>query len=302
MRRANACVAAGMREGAAGAPGCVRGRPVRENVLSRFVSPCLGLSRIISAKPGKNTRCRVSLLRPRAGAGVRGARERAGEGESVSFPQSMRLRSKTHLPLTPSPLKGGGGAIAERAGLLPLRPWARERAGEVGVFHLGADGLEHAGEVVRHVAVPEADDAPALRLQLVGAGGIPAVDPWSADASPPSHTIPPDPAQMCSGSEARAVPNAQLPLSALRPPGPERERGADTAGVPPSPFGWKGTGGAGAGLGGGPAFEGCEGEDARAGYRRYGPSGALRRGPSLTRGTMGRAGACSADALQPGHD
>ena len=148
MRRAGASVTAGMREGAAGAPGCARGRPVRENVLSRFVSPCLGLSRIISAKPGKNTRCRVSLLRPRAGAGVRGARERAGEGESVSFPQSMRLRSKTHLPLAPSPLKGGGGTIAERAGLLPVRTGRPEGVGATATLSppLLPAGEERAGE------------------------------------------------------------------------------------------------------------------------------------------------------------
>ena len=44
----------------------------------------------------------------------------------------------------------------------------------------------------------------------------------------------------------------------------------------------------------GAAFEGYEREEARAGYRRYGPPGASRRGPSLTQRTMADAGACSA--------
>ena len=42
-----------------------------------------------------------------------------------------------------------------------------------GFFYLGSDGLENAGEVLRHVVVPEADYAPALRLQRAGAGGVP---------------------------------------------------------------------------------------------------------------------------------
>ena len=48
--------------------------------MSRYVSLCLGISRLISAKTPKKVRCRISLCPPRAGAGVRGARarERAG--------------------------------------------------------------------------------------------------------------------------------------------------------------------------------------------------------------------------------
>ena len=43
-----------------------------------------------------------------------------------------------------------------------------------------------------------------------------------------------------------------------------------------------------------PAVEGNERGEMRAGYRRYGPPGASRRGPSLTQRTMADAGACSA--------
>ena len=93
----------------------------------------------------------------------------------------------------------------------------------------------------------------------------------------------------------RTCGSAHLPLSPLRPLGPEKEKGADTAFGPPPPFSGEGNRGSWAGLPSGPAFEGYEREDARAGYRRYGPPGASRRGPSLTQRTMADAGACSAD-------
>ena len=43
-----------------------------------------------------------------------------------------------------------------------------------------------------------------------------------------------------------------------------------------------------------PAVEGNERREMRAGYRRYGPPSASRRGPSLTQRTVADAGACSA--------
>ena len=93
----------------------------------------------------------------------------------------------------------------------------------------------------------------------------------------------------------RTCGSAHFPLSPLRPLGPEKEKGADTAFGPPPPFSGEGNRGSWAGLPSGPAFEGYEREDAWAGYRRYGPPGASRRGPSLTQRTMADAGACSAD-------
>ena len=79
-----------------------------------------------------------------------------------------------------------------------------------------------------------------------------------------------------------------------RPLGPEKEKGADTAFGPPPPFSGEGNRGSWAGLRSGPAFEEYEREEARAGYRRYDPPGASRRGPSLTQRTMADADACSA--------
>ena len=93
----------------------------------------------------------------------------------------------------------------------------------------------------------------------------------------------------------RTCGSAHFPLSPLRPLGPEKEKGADTAFGPPPPFSGEGNRGSWAGLPSGPAFEGYEREEARAGYRRYDPPGASRRGPSLTQRTMADAGACSAD-------
>ena len=94
---------------------------------------------------------------------------------------------------------------------------------------------------------------------------------------------------------------AHFPLSPLRPLGPEKEKGADTAFGPPPPFSGEGDRGSWAGLPSGPAFEGYEREEARAGYRRYDPPGASRRGPSLTQRTMADAGACSADVSSRVH-
>ena len=51
-----------------------------------------------------------------------------------------------------------------------------------------------------------------------------------------------------------------------------------------------------------PAVEGNEREEMQAGYRRYGPPGASRRGPSLTQRTMADAGACSADVSYVVHN
>ena len=51
-----------------------------------------------------------------------------------------------------------------------------------------------------------------------------------------------------------------------------------------------------------PAVEGNERGEMRAGYRRYGPPGASRRGPSLTQRTMADAGACSADVSYVVHN
>ena len=51
-----------------------------------------------------------------------------------------------------------------------------------------------------------------------------------------------------------------------------------------------------------PAVEGNERGEMRAGYRRYGPPGASRRGPSLTQRTMADAGACSADVSSVVHN
>ena len=41
-----------------------------------------------------------------------------------------------------------------------------------GAFDLRGDRLQHTGEVAHHVAVPEADYAPAPRLQHAGARGV----------------------------------------------------------------------------------------------------------------------------------
>ena len=52
----------------------------------------------------------------------------------------------------------------------------------------------------------------------------------------------------------------------------------------------------------GVAFEEYERGEMRAGYRRYGPPGASRRGPSLTQRPMADAGACSADVSSVIHN
>ena len=51
-----------------------------------------------------------------------------------------------------------------------------------------------------------------------------------------------------------------------------------------------------------PAVEGNERGEMRAGYRRYGPPGASRRGPSLTQRTMADAGARSAHVSSVVHN
>ena len=82
----------------------------------------------------------------------------------------------------------------------------------------------------------------------------------------------------------------QLPLSRVRPSGPESARGADTAFPPAQSIGWEGNGGSWTGPRG-------ERDVARAGYRRYGPQGGSRRGPFLTQRTVAGASACSAYGL-----
>ena len=86
------------------------------------------------------------------------------------------LERLTHLPLSPSPLKGGGGTWLEGRGssstppLLPGEERAGVRRGGRSIFC--QNDLEHSVQIVRHIAVPEADDAPAACLQHAGTGGV----------------------------------------------------------------------------------------------------------------------------------
>ena len=121
------------------------------------------------------------------------------------------------------------------------------------------------------------------------------VDPWNPTES---HLIPLNPGESRPENESRVSRSGSrihFPLSRLRPSGPEKEEGADTAFVPPPPFRREGDRGSWPGLRGGPASDGYKREEARAGYRRYGPPGGSRRGPSLTQRTVEGATACSAD-------
>ena len=206
------------------------------------------------------------------------------------------------MPVTPFPIResGGGGAWSAQPAL-PLRPppgggGGGGRAGERwGCFFKSLNG----GREVNHF--PQAPGARSARLATrIRARRSRAVRAAS-QPGPPFPVL----SRLVHFPQRRALRTcgpAHFPLSPLRPLGPEKEKGADTAFGPPPPFSGEGNRGSWAGLPSGPAFEGYEREDAWAGYRRYDPPGASRRGPSLTQRTMAYAGACSADVSSVSHN
>ena len=274
------------------------GEPVPTQELARL---SLILKRIEGTDKLRLQRERAAAKEAKAAAGAGQAPGQAPPRKGLS-PETVDLideavvgfRFRPRPPVTSAPVDPWNPSESRESHLIPLNPGESRPEN---VSDVSSSISLNGGRSLRSLAYAPFGAARSRALRTCGPAHLNAtaspVPTWRSRAvRAASQPGPPLPVL------SRLV---NFPLSPLRPLGPEKEKGADTAFGPPPPFSGEGNRGSWAGLPSGPAFEGYEREEARAGYRRYGPPSASRRGPSLTQRTMADADACSADVSSVVH-